>query len=198
MTTSTDLSNFRSIIEDHLASDEPIEIDSTLQKILYMLDDLQHIHELLDKCDVPRDLDNVELDIYHRLVWLIGTTEKRSNILEDLFDHMNKRVEYIADSSAGIGRSENNSDSMQLSLCERKRTYSAIAYEIEIRLRVKGDLREWKDIPAIRNKAKDANQANERAMVEAFSNRACLQVRWNWTGSHQGHYLVARLPESED
>lgn len=71
---------------------------------------------------------------------------------------------------------------------------------VEIRFRIKSDLRDWEEIPALcvevhkKEFGVDQSAVMTRGKLTALLRKitdwdAVNEIRWNWFGSYQGHYI---------
>ena len=61
---------------------------------------------------------------------------------------------------------------------------------IEIRLRLAETKLPWEQINPIQGKAGSPSEAQVAAYEAALRDPDCVEARWNWKGSLQGHYVT--------
>ena len=160
--------------QDDLQADEPTLENPTamLAELLWLLDELEQAHAFLDQRDIPRTdpLDGMEMGLTQRVAQLVSA----------------KR---LAETRYAVG---------QMRLLEGAKAYQAktpISGQIAVfRARFQDDGREWDAIP-IYGETRVVNdlEANFHAYRLAADlialGYAVAEIRWNFKGSLQGHYL---------
>ena len=65
----------------------------------------------------------------------------------------------------------------------------------EVRVRIQGDLRHWEEIPFSAHTCETATSEQQVKLASVVAQEianntpGCVEVRWNWQGSLQGHYI---------
>lgn len=168
MTTLSEIRDLETRLHSHILewSDVPLQ-----NELLYLLDELQELHDELNKRDVPQTgADGLELTLRQRILW--------------------KQPE---SPTSDVGQPYQGPDHHQLAMFERP-------YEpIELHVRQPGDLRPWKDIAVEADQilCNDPSQAERLVLNYAhqYLGTDWQEIRWNWLGSMQGHYIPNHLAE---
>ena len=188
MPTSTDLQRAIQLVDDlfaelsrcfaHNETDAP-DIRG-LQDVLYTLEEVQSTHDYLDKLDVPRQsAESGEMNLISRVEWL-ASNRMGSNHLEMRKDFYGGVFPLKVD---------------QRRLFERRQKYRHRGDVAEFKIRLKDDHRPWMEIPLHGDLLVDTFSVppGEAAQIVAkyLANNTphCKEVRWNWRGSLQGHYV---------
>lgn len=178
MTTPTDIRHATDVIQVLL--DDPnvhlVEGASSahLNEILYVLDDLRYAHEELDKLNVPRDHPELgELNLRLRIRWLVVNGAARR--LKDI----PRKFTYVV----------SNERASQPRLLEVQKDHDASSVEGVIEVRIRFGVQSWMDIPASEWLCDSAEEANAFTRVLLRNTPGAIELRWNWHGSLQGHYV---------
>lgn len=65
-----------------------------------------------------------------------------------------------------------------------------LSNSIEIRVRLAETTLPWEEINPIQGKASSPSEAQVAAYEAAVQDPDCVEARWNWKGSLQGHYVT--------
>ena len=173
MTTPHNIHQLQTIFADletgSLACLEPVHIQETL----WLLDELDELHRLLDGLDIPRfnPAEGIDLDLTARLnIALDMPPEDQEQEEPDKPQHLT-----------------------QGTLFERPSRYTPQHQPIEIRLRLKGDDRPWTEIPPEDTTLLCANIMEAARLTRIYLRQSVeqdwIEARWNWKGGLQGHLI---------
>ena len=154
-----------------------IERPSTmLEEIEWIFDELLHIHGILDKAEIPsHGMDGNEFSLSDRIEWLITGTSRMDCVPNhSQYQLREDRSSYDDDPVPGVDPS--------------------LAGIIEVRIRSTKPpwcYLDWTDIPSKKYICSPEDVIPFTRVL--FNNLSyATELRWNWEGSLQGHYLKPR------